>query len=79
MTTPESNPAGSDGAPPAGGHHPPSARSEFFGGCAWIALGVAIVIGSWTMDRMIANFWRIPLEYDPAGSRSRPARPNLAK
>lgn len=48
MTTPEST--GADSPPPS--HAPPTARSEFFGACAWIALGVAIAIGSWTMDRL---------------------------
>jgi len=47
MTTPEST-----GADPPLSHAPPTARSEFFGACAWIALGVAVVIGSWTMDRL---------------------------
>src|SRR5215471_9048044 len=49
MTTPESTPAAN---PSPAGHTPPTARSEFFGACAWIALGVAIAIGSWTMDRL---------------------------
>jgi hypothetical protein len=37
---------------PPPGHTPPSARGEFVGACAWIALGIAILIGSWTMDRL---------------------------
>jgi hypothetical protein len=30
----------------------PSPRVEFFSGLGWIALGSAIVYGSWTMDRL---------------------------
>jgi putative tricarboxylic transport membrane protein len=45
MTAPESSDA-------QAGHAPPSARSEFFGACAWIALGVAVLVGSLAMDRL---------------------------
>lgn len=30
----------------------PSLRSEFYGGCAWMVFGVAVLIGSITMDRL---------------------------
>ena len=30
----------------------PSERADFYGGLAWIALGTAIGIGSWRMDRL---------------------------
>ena len=31
---------------------PPSARADFYGALGWIALGVAVLIGSLTMDRL---------------------------
>ena len=30
----------------------PSSRSDFYGGLFWIALGAAIAVGSWRMDRL---------------------------
>ena len=30
----------------------PSARSDLYGGVFWVALGIAIAIGSWNMDRL---------------------------
>ena len=30
----------------------PSSRADFYGGTIWVALGVAIVIASWNMDRL---------------------------
>ena len=46
MSTPE--PA--DIPPP--GHAPPTLRSVFFGGCAWVVFGLAVLVGSLTMDRL---------------------------
>jgi hypothetical protein len=36
----------------AAGEPRPSARADFFGGLAWTALGTAILIASWRMDRL---------------------------
>jgi len=43
--------ASADNTEPSG-HAAATLRSEFFGGCAWIVLGTAILIGSITMDRL---------------------------
>jgi len=48
MSAPESQ----DAAP---GDATPSLRSEFFGGCAWALFGLAVLIGSITMDRLEAQ------------------------
>jgi hypothetical protein len=37
---------------PPTGHTPPTARSELFGACAWIVLGLGVLAGSLAMDRL---------------------------
>ncbi|MBE7417070.1 MAG: tripartite tricarboxylate transporter TctB family protein [Ideonella sp.] len=48
MSAPEPH----DAAP---GDAAPSLRSEFYGGCAWMVFGFAVLIGSITMDRLEAQ------------------------
>jgi Tripartite tricarboxylate transporter TctB family len=50
MAAPDSAASPGDPAPPT--HAGPTARSDFFGACGWIVLGLAVFIGSVTMDRL---------------------------